>query len=373
MEIDCGFAGGNIVVDSIDGDNACVHQDLRDTEGDWFYFCFRVRGAAGRTISVRFTKSAILGVRGPALSLDGGSTWRWLGAEHMTGNAAFTCAVPADAPEARFSFGMPYLETNLRRFLDRHARNANLQVSALCQTAKGRTAELLQIGNPDSAQHRVLITCRHHCCEMMASYAVEGIVDAALAEDDLGRWFRQNVALLSVPFADKDGVEDGDQGKNRRPHDHNRDYADEHSLYPTVRAVKQLVRERLQSRLTMSFDLHCPWIRGEHNEDIYFVGGRNAEIWQRVGAYSKILESSCRGPLPFSARHNLPFGQAWNTSSGPHKSSSRWLSELPGVLIATGMEIPYANASGRVVDADSARAFGVDLATAIAKYLQRNS
>ncbi len=90
-----------------------VHQDIRDTTTDWFYWCFRVRGAAGHTIKVTFTKSNVIGVRGPAMSLDGGKTWRWLGAESVRGQS-FTCAVPADAEEVRFSFGMPYLEANLK-------------------------------------------------------------------------------------------------------------------------------------------------------------------------------------------------------------------------------------------------------------------
>ena len=54
--IDCEFPGGNIVVDAIEGDTVSLHQDLRDTRGDWFYWYFRVRGAAGRTLNFKFTK-----------------------------------------------------------------------------------------------------------------------------------------------------------------------------------------------------------------------------------------------------------------------------------------------------------------------------
>ena len=41
---------------------------------------------------------------------------------------------------------------------------------------------------------------------------------------------------IVVPFVDYDGVIDGEQGKFRFPHDHNRDYMD-NPIYPETRAV----------------------------------------------------------------------------------------------------------------------------------------
>ena len=38
--VDANFPGGNIVVDSIAGDLVTLRPDLRDTEGDWFYWYF---------------------------------------------------------------------------------------------------------------------------------------------------------------------------------------------------------------------------------------------------------------------------------------------------------------------------------------------
>ena len=49
FEIDAAFPGGNITVDRVEGEAVFLRQDLRDTLGDWFYWAFRVRGAAGRT------------------------------------------------------------------------------------------------------------------------------------------------------------------------------------------------------------------------------------------------------------------------------------------------------------------------------------
>jgi hypothetical protein len=369
--VDADFPGGNIIVEKIEGDTVFVRQDLRDTQGDWFYWCFRARGGAGRTVTFKFTKGNVIGVRGPAVSLDGGTTWSWLGKEAIQG-ASFQYAFPAAAGEVRFAFAVPYLESNLKEFLRTHEKNPALKVESLCRTKKGREVELLRVGRVDGApDHRVLLTARHHGCESLASYVLEGLLCFALEDAGDGAWLRGRVEFLAVPFMDKDGVEEGDQGKNRKPHDHNRDYVQK--LYASVKALTDRVPAWSGGKLRIAIDLHCPWIRGAHNEVIYFVGGPEAENWDRVGQLSKLIESVQQGPLVYRAADNLPFGKAWNRGTGdPNlKSCSRWTSELPGIRVATAMEIPYANAAGKEVTADAARAFGRDLARAMKQFLDR--
>ncbi|MCY3021355.1 MAG: hypothetical protein NTW87_20260, partial [Planctomycetota bacterium] len=238
MEIDAKFPGGNIIVEKLEGDEVFLRQDLRDTAGDWFYWCFRVRGAAGRALTFRFTRGDVFGTRGPACSADGGKTWTWLGRTDGAAGASnapkdaggatkklpsFRYAFAPDADEVRFCFAIPYLETNLKDFLAKHGKRPELKAETLCTTKKGRAVESLFFGPPDrKGEYRLAFTCRHHACESMANYELEGILAAMLADDDTGRWYREHASAMIVPFVDKDGVEDGDQGKNRKPHDHNR-------------------------------------------------------------------------------------------------------------------------------------------------------
>lgn len=369
-EIDADFPGGNILVERCEGDEVSVRQDLRDTEGDWFYWCFRARGAAGRTLTVHFTGSEVVGVRGPGVSLDRGETWTWLGSESGDGHS-FAYAVPAGADEVRFSFGMPYQQTRLQAFLTRHAGHAHLRLDELCRTRKGRGVECLHLGRVgNQAPLKVLLTCRHHCCEMMASYALEGLMEEILADGEVGQWSRDQVEFLVVPFADKDGVEDGDQGKNRRPRDHNRDY-DGESAHVETASLRNMVPAWSEGQLRLALDLHCPWIRGAHNEVIYLVGSESPERWREQGRFSESLASVQRGPLVFSPADNLAFGQSWNTgkNTAAGMNFSRWASGLSGVRLATSIEIPYANASGREVNQQTAAAFGRDLARALQHYL----
>lgn len=367
VQVDCDFPAGNIRVEKIEGDEVFLRQDLRDTQGDWFYWCFRVKNAAGRTLRFRFTGSNAIGVRGPAFSTDGGVTWSWLGRAAVQGKS-FAYSFPADAPEVRFAFAIPYTQANLQAFLKPLENHPALKLQTLCQSRKGRPVELLRLGRLDGQPpHRLLLTCRHHACESLASYELEGLMAAILADDALGQWLRQNVEFLIVPFMDKDGVEEGDQGKNRRPHDHNRDYLDA-PIHPEVAALKAMVPPWAAGKLRIALDLHCPHISGPDNEKLYFVGGPDQQIWARVQRLSEILQRLRTGPIVYSAKDNLPHGQSWNTLKDA-RSFGRWAATLEGIHIATTLELPYANAKGSTVTASSARSLGRDLAAALKEYL----
>jgi hypothetical protein len=374
IQVDCDFPGGNVLFDGIEGDTVRVRQEQRDTrEYTWFYWYFRVRGAAGRRLRFEFS-DPVVGVRGPGVSLDGAWSWRWLGAESGD-ERSFVYTFPPEADEVRFSLGMPYTQRNWEAFVAPRAGNSHLRTSTLCRSRKGRPVEWVEFGCVErEAMHRVLLTARHHCCEMLASYALEGVIEATLADDETGRWLRDHVMLGAAPFMDKDGVEDGDQGKGRDPHDHNRDYAAP-CIYPEVRAIRERALALAGHGLRFHLDLHCPGMRGLHHEEIYFVGLPESAPWARAEAFAATLEQVARGPLPYRAMDNLPFGVDWNTEatpapSGEYRDASDWMAALPGVWFGVTIELPYANALGAEVNAESARAFGRDLAAAIRQHLE---
>jgi len=385
IKIDADFPGGNITVVSIDGDSVRLQRDIRDTSGNWFYWSFRIRGAEGRALNFEFTGNWI-GARGPAVSNDGGTTWRWLGDNPGFSNNKFQYAFKSDEKEVLFGMAMNYTEKDLKRFLEKHKDNPNLNVETLCKSRKGRNVELLRIpGRGDAANFKVFLSSRHHCCEMMATYSLEGIIETVLSDSDDGKWLREHCDFFIVPFADKDGVEDGDQGKNRKPHDHNRDYAQK--LYPEIRAITEQTTKWAGDKPTFWLDMHCPGLRGGAdgenpskgtNEYLYQVGSQEEEGWKKQQRFGTILEAERKGPIPYKKSFNLPFGVSWNKTSnwtagdaGPALlSCKQWGATLPNVALASSLEIPYANASGVAVDADSARALGRDLARAMRVYLE---
>jgi hypothetical protein len=376
LTIDVNFPGGNIIVDRIEADDVRLRQDLRDTAGPWFYWQFRARQAAGRTVRFHFTGGRVLGPLGPAYSLDGGSTWRWLGSRRTNTDEpppkdGFLFRFPTAVVEVRFCFAIPYVESDLRRFLCRYERSSALKEGVLCKTAGGRSVEVLYLGRLDGqADYRLAFTCRHHACESVASFALEGLMESVLAADETGRWFRKHVAVLVVPFVDKDGVEAGDQGKNRKPHDHNRDYRGA-GIYPAVRAIKKLLPAWSGGRLDMTIDLHCPSI---NDNALQFIGNANQAVWQRTVALSQYLGASQAGPLRYHADGSgrVPFGRSWNQGDGLALASfAGWASGLPNIQVATSIEIPYSLIGREPVSAPAVRAFGHDLARAIRMYLER--
>ncbi len=371
FRIDCDFPGGNILVDRIDGDQVFLQQDLRDTTEWWFYWCFRIRGAQGRTVTFNFTNRNVFSVGGAAVSRDEGDTWVWLPPENFDGDG-FTYSFADSEADLRFSFAMPYQRERLDRFLAAHKSNPRLVVEHHATTRKGRDNVRLRLGRMvGEPRHRVLLACRHHSCEMMAEYVLEGIFECVLGDSETGNWLADNCEFMAVPMADLDGVEDGDQGKRRAPRDHNRDY-DERSLYPTVQATMAYVPEWSQGKLHLAMDLHCPWIRGGRNDVVFQVGKQPPALWQQQQIFGRILEDCRCGPLPYHCADDLPFGQEWNTGGnfGSGCSFSRWAGTLPKMKLATSFEIPYAKAHGVEVNQGSAKTLGFDFAEAIKLYLK---
>ena len=168
MTIDAQFPGGNIVVDRIEGDQVELRPDLRDTQGWWFYWNFRVRGAAGRTLTFHFTGPNPIGVRGPAVSTDGGLAWAWL---VLAASRASRSPIrsPRVMEDVRFCFAIPYQEEHWRRFLASYRHNQRLSVEELCRTGKGRSVERVHVKGPQAEPTlRILLTARHHACESLA-------------------------------------------------------------------------------------------------------------------------------------------------------------------------------------------------------------
>ena len=372
FEIDSAIPAGNIVVDRIEGDDVHLHQDLRDTQGFWFYWCFRVRGAQGRRLTFHFTNGSPVGVRGAAVSLDAGVTWKWQGADAATDKSFVFVFGPEDR-DVRFSMGMPYTQANWERFLVSVGPHPLLRPMTLCRSRKGRVVEMAYLGKPSGkVAVRAAVACRHHCCEMMANDVLEGLIEATLF-DPACHWMRENAGLMVFPFVDKDGVEDGDQGKNRTPRDHGRDYNDP-QIHPETAAIRALLPMWGGGLLRAAIDLHCPYIRGEWNEHIYQVGAESPAAWSEQRRFGAMLAACRRGPLPYDPAKDLASGQAWNTGANYQGGVGfrRWAGGIPGIRLATGFEIPYANAAGVEVNAETARAFGRDLAEALGQHLKES-
>ena len=221
---------------------------------------------------------------------------------------------------------------------------------------------------------------------MMASYVVEGLMDAVLSDTDPVLWLREHVELVVIPFVDKDGVEAGDQGKNRIPHDHKADYHGE-SIYPEVAALRAFVSDWAHGKPHVTLDMHDPTMNG----DVIYThalrvesdtgSGDNAHAESRAQArtFLSTLEQVQRGSLKFRVQDSIDFAARMAAAKGETapaglqsadtEKPSRKSGRTP---ITIGFEIPYAMVRGVEVNPASARAFGRDIAVALSVYLQHS-
>jgi murein tripeptide amidase MpaA len=112
--------------------------------------------------------------------------------------------------EVRFSVNIPYFQRDWEKFLERFKSSKYLNVSVLTESTKKRNVELVHITcSNQKPRYRVILTSRHHACESMGTWVMEGFLKQVLRDNETGEWFRRNVEIVAVPFMDKDGVEDG--------------------------------------------------------------------------------------------------------------------------------------------------------------------
>ena len=362
--------GGNIQVVSVEGHRIELDVEMRDSSGDWFYWCFKAVFPEKGIYRFHFARDNKVGTRGPAFSLDDGRSWRWLCRERWTDDRSFEYDCPEAGEQVIFCMGMQYLQRDFEAFLREFEGNSFLRTGTLCRSRKGRNVELVTI-REGSPKHAVLLTSRHHAGEMMATHAMEGFLRAVLADSDFGRAFRQCAALYAVPFVDKDGVEDGDQGKNRIPHDYARDYQDP-ALYPETVALRKLIFEK---KTDFVLDLHCPWIFGEFNEETYMVGTGNEKMDRAMDHFADLLESVRVPEAPYFRKNNIPFGTSWNTEKNytQGKTIKHFAAELPFVSCAQTIEIPFANFGDITVDRGAMLHYGEAIARAVLLYFKSGS
>ena len=287
------FVGGNIRVVKTEGQDVYLENELRDTEGTWFYWAFCVEGAQGQTLTFHMEPTR-LGYWGPAVSHDL-RNWKWL--DDCNGDS-FTYRFAAGEKRVYFAHHMLY---HPDRFFD-FCQERELEILTLCKSRKGRSVPCLCLGE---GERSILLTARHHACESTGSYVLEGVLEELLSAPI------PNTRLLVVPFVDYDGVVEGDQGKSRIPHDHNRDYIDE-PIYPEVASVLQYVSKH---GCHYAFDFHSPWHKKGVNDTIFVVRNSEEKL-DRFDRFSDALAAEItEGSMAYEKKNDYPPHSGWNQPS----------------------------------------------------------
>ncbi len=363
IQITCNHPGGNVKVNRLSPGRAEIESDLRDTPTHWFYWNFEAKVLTPGKIEFHFpVGKQWLSAQGPCVSTDDGKTWRWAGKDKCFFcnpdptklHDGFVWEFTHAGENVRFAQGFPYQRSDFDDFVQRNNDNRELHAGILTKSRHGRECPMLTIGSGDRT---MLLSCRHHACEATAAHVLEGFVAEAIADNTIAAAFRKEYTLFVIPFMDIDGVEDGDQGKGRAPHDHNRDYGLTEHLYPEVAAVEELHKKH---PFNIVLDFHDPAVRSDDclypgaphidaHEHFYFGGYRSpsneANTQELIRWLAEELPAPCKEVFYFGGKTPL-------TSNGFNGlPSSYYFGDNPTVTYGITLEIPYAN---QCIEYDSA-------------------
>lgn len=248
---------------------------------------------------------------------------------------------------------LPYGPAQLARCLAHCARRG----ARVCWLPNGVGSPSLPVVRYGASEPRALLVVvgRLHACEATASYVIEGLVARFMARS---RSSNAPTALVCVPFVDLPGVIAGDQGKGRRPHDHNRDFGTT-SRHPETIAVRELV-ESLQGPI-IAVDVHTPGLVGKLEERPYLVTSGDRRERQAAQAAVSWLDAE----LPSNGEQPglLVFDETWNTGEAATlRSFAGWMRSRPNTWLALTFEYPNAVDRGSPVTPSTARRTGACLA-----------
>lgn len=353
-DVSADFAGGNAVIAASADGKISIAPDSSGCSRSGSYWNFRVRKASGKLLEISVSGRNAVDACGAFVSEDSGKNWMPLGAHSVRrcgDSAKFSYRVSEDAAEVRFASVIPYLYSDFKRFAQSHG----IAIRHFCKTERGRENVFVALGNEDSAVTAVL-TCRHHACESAASFVLEGFLSAAK--------YAKNIRVAAFPLVDLDGVEEGGQGKFRKPRDHNQDYYGT-SRYAATATLKRILEKlNADGKKTVVLDLHSPLFSemshlSTHANGIYFVFGKNGKKRNLAKGFSLKLAERCNesGGLANNPELDVDFDPFLHDRRPI--TFAKWAERLENVMWSAAMEIPFAVPSGEMPSTpDQLRNFG---------------
>ena len=362
ININCNYPGGNIIVESISDSKIKMRQDIRDSAIWWFYWNFCIENAQNKEIEFEFTDDEVVGPWGPAVSKDR-IHWEWVGKESLISRTKFRYKFSKDENKVYFSFSLPYQVEDFERFYYKFKYHKLLQRDVLTVSEKGRDIPILRLGNPDADKH-IFFSCRHHACESTAAYMLEGVLTYLLKQKDSA--LLRDHLIYVVPFVDIDGVEEGDQGKGRYPHDHNRDYIDK-PIYKSTVSIMELAKKL---NVVSANDFHSSWKWGSRNDYPFIVkqAPPRKEEGDKLSRYLEIAngENKAENKIIYDPVHDIDMGVEWNQPK--NTSCMKFFSRGEAKLTCT-IEVPYFGVANAVFTQDNIRGLGGDFAKAFERYI----
>ena len=267
------------------------------------------------------------------VSWDDGRTW----GRTDTAEPPYRLAVRGESLEV--SRNLPFGYGDLLAWREAVAREAwvdgeRTRVASLGWSRQGREVPMLVSEPGDADAPLVWVHARSHAFESHSSRVAATLARWLLSDE--GERLRRQAMVCIAPMIDVDAVAMGSAGKNRSPHDPNRDFVQEH--YPQVTAIKRRVTELTQQRrLAILIDVHSPWF---YNKSQWYVApDEHKHLTPLIDGYMAALSR-------INARnswHNELFDYTkLNRQPDPrYQGASRWARQTWPESVATTMEVAH--------------------------------
>ena len=330
MKIHADFECGNVrFIKQVD-DEIFLTNEMRGTKRvSAYYWAFCVEGAAGKTLNFRFDREWV-GPYGAAVSHDL-INWHW--SESSLDGGSFSYTFAPDEERVYFAHDLLYTPSRLNTFMS----EMSITPYTVCKTLRGREVPAFRIGN---GKKNIILSSRHHACESPGSWVLEGMIREYI-EDPI-----EDTSVFVLPMADFDGVIEGEQGKDRDPHDHNRDYI-EGNIYPEVSAIIDYASDK---DISYAIDFHAPSHRIGRSNRVYVVR-KFPEFEEKFDNFGRILESRCGGDaMTYDMKYDVHPNVGWNKDTTP--TFSTYFNSRPDCKLALTLEVTHYGTDDNKVSAE---------------------
>jgi murein tripeptide amidase MpaA len=304
LKVSSQFDSGAIEVIAADRDDdvrlavrADSHADFRQ----WFHF--RVQGAGGRSLRLRFTNAAA------CTYVDG---WRdycvvasydrkqWFRVATTFDGREMVVAHAPERDSVYYAYFEPYSWDRHLDLLGRMDCAPDARVSDLGSSVEGRDMNLVTIGRPGGGRKPVWVIARQHPGETMAEWFVEGMLERLTdTSDPTARWLLERAVFYVVPNMNPDGSVRGNLRTNAAGANLNREW---HEPSPETSPEVHVVRAAMHATGVAAFlDIH-----GDEALPYVFVDGcerlpgYGAEQQARDGVFKDALRGANHD---FQTRH----------------------------------------------------------------------
>jgi len=338
VRLSCAFDSGAIEVVS-ECDAGSVEVKLRaDSHADfrqWFHF--RVQGARGRALRIRFVNA------GEATYVEGWRNYRavasydredWFRVPTTFEAGELAIAHEPARDSVYYAYFEPYSWERHLGLLGRADASPRARVSDLGATLDGRDVNLVTVGDAGAGKKSIWVIARQHPGETMAEWFVEGLLERLLdPADPVARRVLERAVLHVVPNMNPDGSVRGNLRTNAAGANLNREWqTPSRERSPEVFHVRAAMQASgIDAFLDIHGDEGLPYVFTDGNE-------RLPTYSPRMAALERGFADALKAANPdFQTVHGYPADKETKVNL---TVASKWAGHAYGGLALT-LEMPF--------------------------------